>query len=216
MTTAARSPVTLALATLIAGAAHAQSTPAAYVERSQVLPTGNLIHAYRVPTTDTEGKLRYFDVTVELFVNDKGKFASSANVVAVTSPKVLGNKFIPGTYTSPTGVVCTVNASILSSSRQQGAVSCASGDKPFSASWVTGLIEGHPFELDLRAAGIDKIEGYADYAWGKIGSTPSTVWFGCMSTGEVVSAVQSGDQLTLGGYDLSNIQKCSVTLTLKP
>lgn len=200
----------LALAALFAGAAQAQ--PAVFTERAQVLPTGNVIHAYRVPTTDVNGTIKYYDVEVVLAVNDAGKIAGNASVASVPSLKVLGNKFVAGTYKSPEGAVCTVGVSILASGRQQGSVACGAG---FQGSWVTGLMDGHPFEVDLRAAGIDQIAGYTDYAWGKLGAV-SGVWFGCMRTGDVISAVQAGDKLTINGYDNGKTQLCGTTLTLQP
>ncbi|MFZ5548883.1 MAG: hypothetical protein ACOZJX_09330 [Pseudomonadota bacterium] len=208
-----RHALTAAAALLASIAVQAQTAPAAYLERSQVLPTGQVIHAYRVPTTNASGGIRYWDVEMTLSVNDQGRIAGNAAVVAVPSPKVLGNNFVAGTYKSTDGVTCTVSVSILASGRQQGAISCGTG---FPASWVTGLIPGHPFELDLLAAGVDKINGYDDYAWGKVGDTRGYVWWGCMNTGDVLSAVQVGDKLTLNGYDRGNVQVCGTTLTLQP
>lgn len=203
-----------ALAALIGSmAAHAQTAPTAYLERSQVLPTGNVIHAYRVPTTDVNGKVRYSDLEITLSVNDAGRVGTSAGVVAVASPKVLGNNFVKGTYKAPDGALCTVDVSFLGSGRQQVSVACGTS---FSATIATGDIAGHPFELDLVNAGIGQISGYRDYAWGKIGDTRGFSWWGCMNTGEVISAVQAGDQLNLNGYDRGNVQLCGVTLTRQP
>lgn len=197
-------------------AVHAQTAPAAYLERSQVLPTGSVIHAYRVPTTDVNGKVQYFDLTIDLAVNDAGKIGASASVASVKSRPLQGTKFIAGTYKSPEGYVCTVGVSVLLAGRQQVSMACvATNSATLSASWATGEMAGHPFEVDLRAAGIDQIDGYQNYGWGELGSVGGT-WWGCMNTGEIVSAAQAGDLLTLNGYDKGNIQLCGVTLTLQP
>jgi len=188
-------------------------TPAVYIERSQVLPTGNVILAYRVPTVDAEGKLRYYDVSIELFVNTKGKIASNANVVSLPSPKVVGNQYVTGTYVVGSAE-CTVGVSILpQGGRQMASVSCSGGQ--FTASWATGPMDSHPFEADLRAAGIDKLSGQETLGWGNVGFASSPTWFGCMGTGEILSAVQNGKSLVLNGYNNANIQACGTVLTLK-
>lgn len=205
-----------AAATLLASiTVQAQTAPAAYLERSQVVSTGQTIHAYRVPTTDVNGKRQYFDLTIDLSVNDQGKIGGAASVVPVKSPPVQGTQFIAGTYKSPEGAVCAVGATVLLAGRQQASISCVWPTNPtLSASWATGEIAGHPFEVDLRAAGIDQIAVYQNYGWGKLGSVQG-VWSGCMATGEIISAVQAGNQLTINGYDAGNVQKCGVTLTLQ-
>lgn len=203
--------------TFVVGAA-AQTAPAAYLERSQVLPSGSVIHAYRVPTTDINGKVRYSDLEITLDVNDAGKVAGSAAVVAAPSPRIQGNNFIVGTYRDANGATtCTVGASLLPSGRQQASINCVNSvNRTLAAAWATGDITGHPFELDLRAAGIDQIPGYRDFAWGKMGEVTQTQYWGCMSTGEIVSAVQTGNQLVLNGYDRGNVQLCGVALNLQP
>lgn len=205
----------LALAALFAGAAQAQ--PAVFTERAQVLPTGSVIHAYRVPTTDVNGKIRYSDLEIQLSVNDAGKIDARASVLAVPSPKVLGNSFVAGTYKDTDGATCTLGPSVLPSGRQVASLACVNSvGRDLSASWATGLIDGHPFELDLRAAGIDTIPGYTDFAWGKLGVVTQTAYWGCMGTGEILSASQTGNQLTLNGYDFGKTQLCGVTLILQP
>ncbi len=209
----------LALAAALAPAARAQTGPAAYLERSQVVPTGKTIHAYRVPTTDLSGKRQYFDLAIDLAIDDKGKVAGTATVLAVKSPPVQGTQFVNGTYKTIDGSVeCTLGVSMMLQGRQQASLMCLESPHGYnlSASWATGEITGHPFELDLRAAGIDQIDGYLNYGWGKLGiASGGFSWWGCMNTGEVISAVQAGSQLTINGYDLGNVQKCGVTFTLQ-
>lgn len=207
----ALAPALAALATSMA--AQAQTPPAVYLERAQVLPTGNVVHAYRVPTINVNGGIKYWDVEITLSVNDQGRIAANAAVVSAPSPKVLGNNFVKGTYKAPDGLVCTVDVSFVGSGRQELSVACGTG---FSATLSTGDIAGHPFEPDLLAAHIDQITGYRDYAWGKIGDTRGFSWWTCMNTGEVISAVQAGEQLNLNGYNLGNVQMCGVTLTRQP
>jgi len=129
---------------------------------------------------------------------------------------VLGNNFVAGAYKDPEGHPCTVSTSYLPDGRQEGAVSCNRSNAYFiTASWSSGDIAGHPFELDLRAAGIDLIPGYRDYSWGRIGSSDIT-WWNCFATNGVISARQVGNQLTLTNYINDNIANCGVTLTLQP
>ncbi|GAA0762247.1 hypothetical protein LRH25_22565 [Ideonella azotifigens] len=205
----------LAVAGLACLPAMAQTAPQVYLERGLVLPTGNVMHAYRVPITDSTGKLAYWDLTMTVTANDAGK-PVKVDVVSVKSIKVNGNNFVAGTYKNALGEVCSVATSILSSGRQQASMSCnAANGYVISGSWTSGAIAGHPFELDLLAAGIDKIPNQTDYSWGEVGYANGTFW-GCANTGEILSAVQAGDQLTLSGYNSSNSQACGITFTLQP
>jgi hypothetical protein len=55
-----------------------------------------------------------------------------------------------------------------------GALACTSPTDAFAASWVSGQIAGHPFELDLGAGKIDTIPGQAQFAWCE-GAAPHSV-----------------------------------------
>ncbi len=193
--------------------------PAAYLERSQIIGTGNQIKVYRLPATDSKGKVRYWDVTLDLSLNSTTGKPIKASVISTSSPNVYSNEFIPGTYTGGSegyycgDVTCTITTSVLNGGRMEVALSCQDTNcgYTFSGSAVSGLIPGHPFELDLVAAGIDKITGYQQYSWGKVAYSYAT-WWSCIDTGDVISATQVGNTIVLSGYDKGNVQKCGITL----
>ncbi|PHV11953.1 hypothetical protein CSQ89_08170 [Chitinimonas sp. BJB300] len=190
------------------------AAPAAYLEKSNIIGADNQVHIYRVPTKDVSGKVGYYDVAVTLSVTDSGMInTTSSTIVATASPTFFGNGFVPGNYKDAGGSYsCSASVAILNAGRMQTALSCYSGGGQMSATWVSGVIAGHPFELDLRNAGIDKIPGYENFSWGKIGTYNSSTWFGCMNNSEIVSAVQAGNSIQMSGYDFGNLQKCGVTL----
>jgi hypothetical protein len=205
------------LALLIAAplAAVAQSTPnPAYLERAQVLAADNEIKIYRLPAKDANGKIKYWDVTIPLVINNAGRPEATASVSSVASPTFLGTKFIPGTYKDAFDYACTVSVGLLNSGRQEGAMSCVYYD--ITAAWASGPVAGHPFELDLVAAGIDKIPGHENYAWGRVGYSGYVGAWGCFSTNDIISARQVGNQIAITNYGADNISDCGMTLTLQP
>ncbi|BBL74602.1 hypothetical protein [Methylomagnum ishizawai] len=194
------------------------ATPAASLENAQVFATGQKIQAFRVPTIDATGKVKYYNLTIDLNVLDDGTVDTTSATITSSSPlPVLSNKFIAGTYTDGQGATCTVVTTVLQGGRTQAAFSCkTSNGYTLQATWVTGLIPGHPFELDLKAAGIDKLGSYSNFSWGKVSNTTNNGdWWGCMSPNDIISASQVGNTLSIGGYQNGNTQKCGVNLTKK-
>lgn len=191
-------------------------TPAAYLESAQVFATGKKIQAFRVPTVDVDGKIKYYNLTINLNVLNDGTIDTvAANIDTVLSLNFSANKFIAGTYIDGLGSTCTLVTTVLQGGRTEAAFSCKhTNGHSLQANWVTGLVPGHPFELSLKAAGINLIPAYSNYSWGKVANS-STTWWGCMNANEIISARQIGNTLALGGYDLSNKQNCGVNLTKK-
>jgi hypothetical protein len=108
-----------------------------------------------------------------------------------------------------------VVTTVLLGGRTEVAFSCKNtGGGIFQANWVTGLIPGHPFELDLKAAGINTISAYSNYSWGK-SANGNNYWWGCISPNQIISARQIGGTLAIGGYGNDKIQDCGVNLTKK-
>jgi hypothetical protein len=209
--------MTIRLALVAAAAAasvsaHAQTTPqSAFLERGQVLASGNQVKTFRLPTTDENNKLTYWDVTIDLAVGKTGKPADNALVTSVKSPKFSGSDFVAGTYNDTSANPCTFTTAILDGGRQEVVFNCGF----ISGSVVNGPIEGHPFELDLTAAGIGDIPGYRNYSWGLVASSTST-WWGCFYTNEVISARQIANQIVITNYGRSNTADCGMTLTRQP
>jgi hypothetical protein len=199
------------------------ATPAAFMENSQVVATGQKIQAFRVPTRDVNGAIRYYDISINLNVKTNGTInpiatgiptATASSIVATASPSVQGTRFIPGTYKDPSGAFsCLVNVTNLIGGRSQASISCKDvAGYIISGSVVTGVIAGHPFSPDLTLAKINTIAGYQNFAWGKVGNANGTL-FGCMNTGNIISATQVGNSINLSCYNNGNIQKCGTTLT---
>nr|VFK19325.1 MAG: hypothetical protein BECKLFY1418C_GA0070996_105618 [Candidatus Kentron sp. LFY] len=190
------------------------ASPAAHLENAQVFATGNKIQAFRVPTVDADEKTQYYDLTIELDVSNDGTIGATAAINTVVSPNFAANKFIAGTYEEGSAT-CTVATTVLQGGRMEAALSCIGGSfgSKLEANWVTGLIPGHPFELDLKAAGIDKLASYSDYSWGKVANTGNdNRWWGCMLRNDIISARQVGENLIIGGYKDSNTQQCGANL----
>lgn len=193
----------------------AAAVPRAYLERAEVIATGKQVQAFRVPTKDANGRLKYYDVTINLSVLADGKI-DPANVTlsSVATPAVLTNGFVSGTYLDNLGNTCTLTTSAANGGRLEVALSCLdpNGGSILTAAWTTGLIPGHPLERDLAYAGIDAIPGYSNYSWGMVGSTYGTIW-GCFYRGYVISARQVGSQLSLSSYGNDDYADCGITLT---
>jgi hypothetical protein len=133
------------------------------------------------------------------------------------NPKAPSNKFIDGTYIDNEGLTCTLDTSDLSDGRVEAAISCLdkNGKRIFPATWVTGVIPGHLFELDLKNAGIDKISGHTNYSWGKVGSINHYSVWGCFNTNHIISARQIRKTLSLTNYQSGNKALCAINLTKK-
>jgi len=195
-------------------------TPTPYLERSQIIGTGKRISVYRLPTTNSSGVLDYWDMTLDFTLDPKSGKPKKVKLASVPSPIVYDNEFIPGTYFSvyscgSGSATCTVTTGVLKGGRMQVAFACKSeqGSYSISGSAVSGPITGHPFAPDLQGAKIEEIEGYDQFSWGKVGMAHGySSWWGCMQTGEVISAQQVGSSIVLSGYDTGNMQKCGVTL----
>ncbi len=207
--------LSLAIGTLLPVIAVA-ATPTAFLENAEVIAAGTQVRAFRVPTKDANGNIKYYNLTINLTVGSDGKFGTTAAATSTLSPTTLSNQFVAGTYTDNKGTnakTCTVSTSVLNGGRIEVALSCKTpNDFIFSAAWATGIISGHPFELDLKAAGIDKIPGYQNYSWGKTSYPEGGSWWSCFSANDIISARQVGNTLSLTNYKADNIADCGITL----
>jgi hypothetical protein len=191
--------------------------PQAFTERSKVIATDREIHLYGLPTRGNDGTTNCFDVTITLELGDiKGRPISAA-VNSVRCPRVRSSEFVPGIYTgfsAGTAVTCTL---ALSSFAGRIAVDlrCARDSSPsvqFAATWYTGLIDGHPLEPQLTAAGLDTLPGNEAFAWGRVGTDSNFTWFGCFNAPELFGARQVGDTVTLTNYGADSNFDCEISL----
>jgi hypothetical protein len=127
----------------------------------------------------------------------------------------LTNEFIPGTYSGIVGDTCTAGVSAASGGRTAGALSCKNADNEviFNANWVTGPIAGHPFESELRAAGIDENTGAENVAWGQSSSVNNSGYCGQLN-GAIISAHQAGNVLAVNNFGGDNQIDCSYSFPL--
>jgi hypothetical protein len=211
-------PRIAALTLLSASAAVFAAPQVSYLEQAQTYGIGTKYQSFRVPTTDVNGKVGYWDVTVLLGIDATGKPEATAQVAATKSKNFNGNKVIQGPYMDQYGSNCTVTAIIADSGRQEGSLTCYSVNyaEDITATWFNGPIVGHPDEPQLEAAGIDKLPDPQDFAWGLVGSTYGNhiAWY-CFAAPGILSASQVGPKLTLTFYGNANAPLCAMTLTLQ-
>lgn len=207
---------------LVTSSIASAGSPAAFIENSHIIGTAKQIKAFRIPTRDADGKIRYYDLTINLNVLDSGKIDTTpASITCKVAPNISASQYIAGTYTDgggDYGYVCTVSSSVLNGGRVEGAINCykkSSSYYIFSAGWCSGPIDGHPWENDLIDAGIDQISGAENYAWGRVGAAYSSPAWGSLYKNTLISARQVGNQLTLHGYDNDGKALGGITFTKK-
>lgn len=202
------------------------TTPRMYLERSTVLSFDRQFRAYRVPTVDANGAVRYLDITVTLTAGTNGIPASTATVTAVASPNVASNAIVPGTYkylpvTTTNVDSCVVTNTALVGGRTQSFFNCLDNGRAFEMSVATGPISvGHPFLTELQNAGAHTRTDAANYFWGKVTASDSNRYLGSCSfyTRDIVGIKQINNQIIVynfGSYsnDAANGVDCSVILT---
>ncbi len=206
---------------LLAPAIAWPTEPTARLEHAQIIASGNSLRINRAPLMDKRGKVRYHDLSIMLNVTDDGSLNNRCqfNYINLSPELSSSSKFVPGTYSDPTGYICKVEVSHLLGGRAQTAMSCVRkspndpwGERSLSSTWVDGPLEGHPFELDLANAGVDKISGNEAFSWGKVSNGQNNVHFGCFRTGDVLGATQVGEIIQISGYESGNLQKCGAVL----
>ncbi len=149
--------------------AMAMAAPATQLEKSATYAFGNEVHAFRVPTTDSAGKIKYNDVVIKLTVGATGVIATSATVTATASVNPPTSvSLVPGSYKASDGTTCTVTNLTLTDARVQSNLTCLT---PTSFNWefsvVTGPVAaGHPYLSDLVAGGVDKRSDVNTQIWG--------------------------------------------------
>jgi hypothetical protein len=202
-----RAPLAITAAWLLAGVAAAQTAPRVFVQNAQTVGAGDTVYLYSLPTRLEDGTLQYWDTELQISTNANGK-PDAAAVTSEKAPKIRKAEFLTGTYSAEgtNDRNCTTRAS-AASGRTQFDFSCTfSSGAPFAVTWYTGPIAGHPYEAELRAAGLDQLAG--DYAWGKVLTNATDTYYLCFNLGELISARQVGDRLTLTNYDDDTIINC--------
>ena len=201
--------------TLKSGAATTQTVnPSIMLEKSQSYALDNYVRAFRVPTTNSTGTIRYYDVTIKLMVNPNGTLNPVATVSASLSPDITTGVIVPGAYKAPDGSTpCNVTNMTLTNGRIQSFFTC-NADNPyfFELSVVTGPVTaGHPYVNELVAAGINWRTDVGTYTWGII--TNHALYSGCgwLPTGDPVGAKTDGNRLILSFFNTQGAFQCNQT-----
>ncbi len=213
ISTATTVALTALAATLLPAAAPA-ATPAAMLEKSMSYAIGNEIKAFRVPIRNSAGTIKYYDVTVDLTVNNDGTLNPLADVTAALSPSVTTGVIAPGTYKATGTETCSVTNMTLTNGRIQSFFTCNGGYGAYEISTATGgITAGHPYLAGLQANGIDKLPDASTYTWGTTTNGPFRVGScGYYGTG-VVGAKTNGKQLILSLFGSNASFQCSATFT---
>jgi hypothetical protein len=206
----------------------AQAAPSIMLEKGASYSVNDSIYAYRVPTRDNAGVIRYYDVIIDLTVNNSGKIGTTANVSSFLSPAVTTGVIAPGTYREPGGPdTCTVSNINLTNARIQSTFICTAGgsgttpgNRRIEFSVVTGPVNsGHPFLSELVSDGVNLRTDVNTQTWGMVtagnDSLGSCNWF---IQGVLISAKTNGSRIILSAMNNSTSStapttRCGSTLT---
>lgn len=214
-------PVTrclLAGATLAAGLVPtlALAAPKAMLEKSATYALDSTIRSFRVPTQDATGKINYYDVTITLTVDAKGK-PTVATVTSSLSQNPTSGVIVPGTYRATNGATCTVTNITLTNGRIQSFFACLNDANAFQLSVATGgVTAGHPFLPNLVAAGIDKRTDVNTFTWGRMTNGNPGFIGTCngFSGAGIIGAKTNGNLLELSTFQSSTgTFLCSATFS---
>ncbi len=204
----------------VESAAPQTATPSIMLEKSQSYALDNYVRAFRVPTTNSNGTIQYYDVTITLGVGTDGKPNPVANVSASLSPVVTTGVIVPGTYKATDGATCKVTNMTLTNGRIQSFFTCTQKNAvAFELSVATGPVTaGHPYLTQLVTAGIDKRPDVGTYTWGlTTNGTFSVGTCGNFGIRWPVGAKTNGSQLILSiFYGNNGSLSCGGTFTKQP
>jgi hypothetical protein len=203
----------LGLFALTAIPAAAAPPQIAYLEKAQTQASGTQIRSFGVPATDLDGKIKYWDVTIDLTIDTAGKPSPTATVSSIKKVNVKSNLLVAGTYADSVGGTCKIVNGTLTGGRTESAITCTKGSYRIDLSAINGAIGGHPNELELKAAGVDQLPSFGDSGWGIVGYAYG---YTCMGLNHVVSARQVGTQVILTNYVNDPVVNCGLTLTPAP
>jgi hypothetical protein len=205
------------------------AVPRAMLEKSTTYALDNTFHGFRVPTVDSAGAIRFYDVKVNLVVNADGSVSPNALVTSALSPTVGTVNVVPGTYQESGGVdKCLVTNMKLLNGRTQSFFRCTNGavvTNTFEFSVVTGPITaGHPFVNQLLAKKVNLLTDVTTQTWGIVTTQNGFTLGACAqgaADGFAIGAKTNGSQLVISILNAppatgAPTTKCSNTLTKLP
>lgn len=198
------------------------AAPRAMLEKAQTYALDSQVRAFQVPTVDSTGKIKYYDMTIKLTVKNDGSLNPIANVTARQSPSIRTGVLVPGVYKTASGSLsCKLTNIPLTNGRIQSFFTCKdTGNNYSELSVVTGLVAtGHPYFSELSSFGVSKRSDVNTQTWGI--TTNSTLYLsdGCYGNVNIpISAKTDGSSLILSIYSTSapSIFNCSSTLIKQP
>ncbi|MDD5266513.1 MAG: hypothetical protein PHO08_05210 [Methylococcales bacterium] len=211
-----------ALVPVIAQAA----VPRAMLEKSATYALNDSVHAFRVPTVDNLGKIKFYDVIIDLTVNTNGTISPTANVSSNPSPSVTTGVIAPGTYQEAGGTdTCKVVNMTLTNGRIQSFFTCTNAASVFEFSVATGPITaGHPYLDELKLKKVNLRTDVATQTWGIV--TNGRLYLGLCNNedngfyfepGTAIGAKTNGSQIVISviSNNHSPNSACGNTLTKK-
>lgn len=191
----------------------------AMLEKSSSYALDNIFRAFRVPVRDSNGRVKYQDVTVTLSISSTGVISSTASVTATASPNVTYLVVRPGTYEAVDGTICTVTNITLSNGRIQSTFTCTRNSVQIEFAVTTGPVAaGHPFLTALKNIGIDTLPEVGTKTWGMVsasnGNNNINSCGGFYTNGQTqaVGAVTDSNVVSVSLYSRTAFQ-CGVNLT---
>ena len=179
----------------------------------------------RVPVRKADGSIIYKDISLFFNVDSVGNVTLPPTFVQITpSPTINVGAFKPGAYSGyMVFTYCPPDSNddftvgspgVGSGGRISGSiqrVTCSSGNV-FHASWTSGPITGHPLQAQLNAAGITSTA----YNWGVMGTAGNQTVVSGWKAGDIIGAVQTGNQLSLVNFGVDNKADTALAFTLCP
>ncbi len=197
-------------------------TPAIMLEKSASYALSDTVRAFSVPTIDSTGKIKYFDVIIDLNVNTGGIISSTANVLATPSPVITTKILVPGNYkvTGSTDT-CKVNNIKLTNGRTQSFIKCTRGTAVNELSVANGAISaGHPFYAELIAKKANLYTDVATQTWGLTDGSGFYIGSCYYYAGYAIGAKTDGSQIVLSTYSNGSVApypyRCGNTLVRVP
>jgi len=214
-----RQAAVLVLALAAPVAAQAQT---AYLEQSGITGFGTARQIARLPTMDSSGKIKYWDVVIDLSVAAGGK-PSVASTTATMSAPLVTDHFVPGRYSVQYGTAATQYGTLTEGVGSGGSTvwsltmdTSPDGDFPAQATWQTGAPS--PDVATRLANAKVGIDPNASYGLTVVGNHLN-VGYGFNADNGLLAAEQISGNLTLKSYTDGNgydkmLPTGDITLTL--
>ena len=194
-----------------------QGEPAAYTEKSKVVPTGEQLHLYGVPTRSIDGNIQYLDLLIQLEFTESGELSSTATVLSEPSPQITSKEIVPGTYRWGT-VTCEIITQATENGRTEAFMRCGDErDNRLTATLFTGPVKEHPLTQYLSTIEVDKIPASEEFTWGVLKSvggpdhSSSGLWR-CFYQNDIISVKQIGNLILLANYHNKDTSTCGADL----